>query len=850
MLFNNRSEFISASSSEKIVLAQIQATSRLFTWSVYSGSVYSRVTDYFVYRLKQDQTPLTQVSSIGAVVAGTFYYDIETSTVYVRTIGSVNPATIEMIATYRFFYSTVTLNNAWDLQIGSKQVLYEGRISSSPGYKSKVGIEQSLTSLIGTGDLVLENTDGGLDTIFDTLFFENQECFVYNWNRQLAISEAQIIYRGRVTNKTYDGETIKFTVKDQIFDLEQEVPQDVYTSDDNVNINIQGRVKRWVYGKVDGLLAQSVDQVGEGYDITGTVTGSSESTTITGTGTLFLSELSPDDTLTISGQEFTIQSISSNTSLDIDNEPEFSFTDESALVKPSISPNTKNRTFLIAGHAGARLTKQVVSVIQLNRVELNNTEGLVAGDIVEFDTLERIEIKNVAPGNIIVLRQNLILMPSISSDVTRQPIQNIYVNSKEVNSEDYTISNTSTELSITLDNDTEFNLARAKDLGVTLTFTNGTRNVTTAESVDLREVIKSRDWIRPSDITFTTYYEVLSVDETSLKLRVNFTDPTHTGDTQIKSPDYITDETPVSVNVLGRTENNLPDGTWINTASQAVKDLITQLGITNINNASFDETKVSSSQLISLALPVNSTDKLIKTKEAVDLINKSVYGSLTLDRDLNLKYAILQNNVPSDITVIKDSDVVSWKIKATNGQTFRNTVIRYRHKDYDRITETSGSLAASHSNDFIRDYIGTDKTKDFDVYLYNTEDAQIMSHRFSYFNRLGRSDITIETDLRLETLNIGDIVQLELSRLYKRFGDSTSRKKLMIVVGLTKTGESMTIEATDLNNTFNSSSVITPNDASDYSLASTDEKLHYGYITTSQGIVNNDEQTSNINLIS
>lgn len=853
MPFQNRSQFTSAATSEKTVLAHIQATSRLYNWTVYSGNVYKRDVAYFVYKVKQGETALTKVNSIGAIVAGTYYYNIDTNELYIETVGSVNPTTVEIIATYQFFYSTSTINAPWNLIDGDNDVLYQGRITNNPGYKHKVGIEQNLSSLVGSGNLVLENNDGGLDDIFDTLFFENQECRVYSWNRDLPFADAKLLYRGKVTNKSYDSQSINFTIKDQMFDLEQSIPQSLFDDSYDVNDNVKSTLKRWVYGRVDGLIAQSIDQIGTGYQITGTVSANTSNETMTGSGTFFLSELSPGDTLTVEGNEFNIEAIVSNTQLTLNEIPEFSFSGKVAALVPEIPTVNKNRVFFVADHACTKIVKTLVSIIQINRIELNNTDDLYAGDFVEFDTGEKVQIKNIAPGNIIVLTQALVFTPTISSDVIRQPIQSVFIEGRFVRSENYTITNIGAPTNhtlITLSNDAEFDLAKAKDLGVQLTFTNGSRVVTTAESVDLRDFLSPRDWIRPADIAYTAYYEVLSVGETSLELRIDFDDPTITDDTQAKTPDYIGDDTVVSVNVLGRTVTGEPSGLWIRSAAQVVKDLINEIGITNINTQSFDDANESTAQLMSLALPLSRTSGLTKTKDAIDLINKSVYGSLTLDADLDVQYRILKNDIPATPRVIKDSDVVDWKIKTTNGKGFRNTIIKYRHQDYNKDTKQDGTSIVSHSSNFVRDYIGTNQTSEFAVYLYDTTAAQIMAHRYVYFNRLGRADITIESDLRLEDIEIGDVIQLEFSRLYKRFGDNATRKKLMLVIGLTKNGERITLEATDLNNTFNSSAVITPNTANDYVDATLAEKLKYGYITTDQGIVNEEETTANINLIS
>ena len=108
----------------------------------------------------------------------------------------------------------------------------------------------------------------------------------------------------------------------------------------------------------------------------------------------------------------------------------------------------------------------------------------------------------------------------------------------------------------------------------------------------------------------------------------------------------------------------------------------------------------------------------------------------------------------------------------------------------------------------------------------------------------------VTTDLRFENVEIGDQVVLNFQRMYKRLGDSTSRKKVAVVIGKQTTGDRVIMELTDLGNIYNRSSIITPNTAPDYSAANEDEKLNYGYITDAQGIVDNDEDTSNVHLIS
>lgn len=850
MGINTRADFINAAASDKIILAHIHANKRVINWTNHAGDVYKRTLPNFVNAVKNGTVALSEVSSIGSIIAGTFFYEIETKTVYIQLADSSNPTNAEMIIQYRLFFSNKSLTTSHDLTDTGKHVHYEGRILKAPAYDHQIGIEQNLSSIVGKGSLKLQNVDTELDDIYEKLIFENQEVFIYNWNQDIPISQKQIIYRGRVTNKFFEDTFIQFTVKDQLFDVLQKLPQNPFTSADNVNDSVQGKTKRWIYGRVDGLKSQSVDQIGDGYSISGTVSGASDSLALNGVGTSFLSELSPGDGIFIDTLELTIDDITSDTQATLTDNPDYAFTGASVILVPSVPNATKNRVHFVAGHATAKLTKTVVNVLQFNRIELNDTIGLGPGDFIEFTSSgERIEIKNTAPGNIIVLRQNVIVTPTVSSTAIRQPIQKVFIEGKAVLDEDFSITNNSTETKITLDSDTEFNLANERQIAIDLTFTNGTRDVTTIEDVDLTETYKTRDWIRPSDLSFTTYYEILKVSAQSMTIRTNFTDPNHTGPNTLKSPNYVADDTIISMDVLGRTVDNEPDGEWIKTGAALVKDVLTQLNMTNLDTTSFTEAISDADHLVSMSIPFKPTTTLTSGKTVIDAINKSIFGALTLNNDLDLRYKILLVESETALVELNDNDIKGFKIKASNGKTYRNSIIQYRHQDIIRDTLESGVLTETHESDFVNKMIGTNDSHTVDVYLYETTSAKIMSHRDVYYNQLSRSTITIKSDLRLENLVIGQTVGLNFQRLYKRYGDSTTRKKIAYIVGKKVTGESITFILSDLGNTFNQSCIIAPNTMTDYASATEDEKLKYGFITDSNGIVNDDEDTANTNLI-
>jgi len=463
MSISNRAQFISAASSEKITLAHVTAKKRLYVFTGPVSNIFSKVVDSFVEQLKQDDTDLTKVDTAGEVVEGTFHYDIETSTLTTRLIGDVAPDTVEVIATFKLFYADKGIQLSHDLQDISEDVNYEGRIISSPGYKHKIGINQSLTSLVGEGTLQIKNQDGGLDDIFDTLIFENQDVTIFSWNPNLQPSEARTIYRGKVTNKTFDGLDIKFKIKDQIFNLLESPSLTSYTADDNVSDSVQGQFKRRIYGRVDGLKCQSIDQIVDGITLTGTVTAVANEVLLNGIGTIFLTEVLQGDSITIGTQEFTVEDVIDDLTITLSDQTEFAFSNQPALLVPTRGSTLRNRTYLAAGHICARVTHTILEVPQFNRVKLDSTEGLFGGDFLEFtDTGERLEIKTVAPGNIVVLQQNMVLKPDVSTTAVRRPIQEVFIGSRRVNADDFTINNSSSGCGLTFEDDVEFNLGRSK----------------------------------------------------------------------------------------------------------------------------------------------------------------------------------------------------------------------------------------------------------------------------------------------------------------------------------------------------------------------------------------------------
>lgn len=847
MSFDSRQDYINAQSSEKIILAHVDARARILPWTLYSGTTYYKVVNNFVVKVHNGLTEYTQGANQLSLSSGQFYFSPTDNRLYVNTGG--DPVNEEIIATFRLFFSNASLALPYNLVPASTKVEYEGRIQRAPGFKHKIGVEQDLVSIIGNGSLKLLNTDGGLDEIYERYIFDNQIISMYSWHRDLPISDSKIFYRGRISDKRFDSQFVWFEVKDELVNLKAAYPLSVYGDSENVTNSVKSHYKRQVYGRVNGLKLQSTDQIGSGYLIPGTYTGVVENKTITAASVDLYDYLTPDDKIIIGTQEFTVENILSSTQFEVTSAPKYSFTSLPATLKPERPVTTKNRQFFVADHECAEITTTVVDVKQFNRVQVASTAGLFVGDFIEFENGERSEIKNLVEGGIIVLQQNVIELPNVGSTVIRRPIQEVFIGPERVLDEDYTVTN-SGDCRVIISNDAEFNLAKVKQYNFNLTFTNGSRVVNHAGSDDLTQSVQPRDWVKPQDLSYSTFYEVLSVDTNSLVLRTPFNDPSHGGPAEGKSPNYIDDDTVVSTNILGKTENGLKDGQWIYSAAQTIRDMLILAGLTEINLASFIDGTVRNGQIIGVTIPPSPGSSQVTFKSLIDDIARSTNSVITLDNDLKIQYRILDAVVPDNPVEITDYDVISWEVETVSGKNIRNSIIYYQEKDVVRATQEEGSDVTTYSSEFVEKYVGTDNTEERTVVLYDEESAKVLANRIVYLQSIGRTDMTITTDLRFEDIEIGDVVVVNFNRMFKRLGSSNSKRKMMFVYGKSLNGSRTVLELTDYGNLYNRSSKITANDHPEFVSSTDNERLNGGYITENNGIINNDEDTAGIHLIS
>ena len=816
-------------SSEKAILAHMEPSQRLVLWTLDSGAIYKRSVDYYTIDVKVDDTSLTEAAS-SSLSAGEWFFDYSAKELYVRMSDDSNPQASFVSATYRLFFSNAPYILDHDLSGTGNAVEYEGLINTASSFPHEVDPETQIgIALESNGSLSFIGTSGFWKDKFDRLFWENKNVTIYSWFPDLPISQNQRIFSGELENKTYSTRRVSFRVKDFVHKLRLPVALELFSdSDGDLNDDVIGTPKRRLYGKFEGIQMQSIDQVGNGFDLTGTIAGTIGGTTITGTGTSFLSEVSPGDeifyVLNDETFSFRVDSIASDTSLTTGDELEDTITGLSATNLPEIPYRGKNREFLVAGHKLREPSTTVTAVEQLNRFTVADGSDMFAGDRIKIGSINRF-IKRI-DGNDIILTQNLPAFPSISDAVVRNPITRIFFNKRElVIDRDFTVTNT-TECKINFLDTAEFNQTKRVSMLGTITFTNASRSVT-GSGTKFTDDLRPRDWIISDDVGHQIFYEILEVtDDTNLVLRVAYAGANNTGSAKRKNVTYIDDDSMVTVDCYGK-EN--ASGEWVKTASDTVKDLVTEAGISNIDTAEFSLSDDKAPYIMSLALPIEPRGQVPLTREAIDLVNQSVFGSLVNKTNGDVAFNVLDVDRDSTIKELKDDDIISWKI-STRTDIRRKVVGFYRHFDADSITGNQGSKFVDFENSFVDNLIGSKDELEVNIYLFETNAAQNITERYGLFHSLSQSIVEVEAKLNLTLKNINEKLLINLDNLFDRFGLDSVQQKIGIISKIERSFNGTSVRFSDLGNIFNRVPAIAPDTATDFTSATTQDKMIQGFI--------------------
>lgn len=852
---NTYADFQNQASSEKITLAILSASKRLMGWELHSGSVYKLTNFNFaiIASIEDLGASYTEVLSIGSVAPATYYLDRTAKILYLKTAGSDNPNSRFLVGIVKLYYSNIPVTLPHDLD-GGFEVYWEPLINSTSQFGVEIDIiEQTSEAIEGSGSLTLFNDFDFWPKNYDKLSFENQQYQLYSYNRELNASDAKLIFKGRVETQKYNKNTIVFNLKDQFAELRAPIEMATIGSLGLRTGNDLDQAKqRHIYGRVFGIVPTNIDQVLDGYPITGTISISYGDIAVTGYGTLFLKELSPSDKLILNGKEYSIATVSTNTSLTLTEIyiGNVNLVTAHVNVSPDKPKRYVNRKFLVAGHPTREPSTVIEAGSDIDTLLVTDTSDIYSGDTLYIGSLGSgnvVTVASVSGQHVINLSTSLAETPLIGTSVLKPGVQNVRIDDIPLEYyRDYTYNSTSAIL--TLRESAETNAGSINQSVQNATFTIGSAIVT---GTGFDKLIEPGNVV--SAVGMTDYYEVLSVDSnTQLTLRVNaLQNNSPPSPLKFKTLVYTPDKNVLTLDCMGRTDDGTPSGSLLNTAPEINEVLLIDAGLSNdINTASFTLAKELVYQDIGIIIPENYSDTSTPTyRDILNKVNKSVFGSLVQDQDFNFSYIVLQPNKNPNARRFAEHDVLSFTLDATAEQVVKTVIIQYKRKEYDYLTKSESTQTKQVTSDHSTFVTKTDRQRIIETYLVNDIDAAISSARWSFLLQHSSSRLTLSTKLQKTDLNIGDIIEIEHRKFFDRYGSSiTGYQKLFLVESVKRSGLDTNIVATDLSNLFNRVAAINTL-PTNWDTATDSDRLYGGYYTDTYGLINNDPNSFEVNLI-
>lgn len=812
--------------SEKITLITCDSVAKVKLFEVHSGTIYKRKTEYFVTDVKLDGVSLEQANDLSELnTTDNWFYEIETKILYVN-VGQ-DPRLINLSVIYRHFFSTAPVILPYDLS-SSEPVEWSPIVRNIGQLGQQLDDENTGIVLESQSQIEFIN-DGFWDDKFDALIWENQKTQFYSWFANIPVTEARKIFDGVIESKEFDSSKVVFRVKDFVFKLRNKLNLELFSElDGNLPESFIGKPKRRIYGQVRQAKAIPLDCILDGYEITGTVSITQDYDIMTGVGTLFLDELNQDDEIIFiyNNEEviYSVDLISSNTSLKMSKKAEQSLSNQTVKIDPARPWRKKNRRWHIAGHKIRQTEAIITDIINARTFVVDDVSEFVAGDVVRV-LGQTTQITRVS-GNQLVLEQNIFPVPIVGNIIFRYPINAVHFGERElIPLRDFTIENVG-EAILVLDQLAEFNIAREIVTDHNLQFNNNSTMVSSNASADLRTIISPGDFIRAVVQNNTAWYEVHHVGPQVIYLKTPFNQGGGNTNSQarIKKMEVVSDDSLITVSCYGKEL----DSKLVRTASDAVLDLISNdAGFENIDLDSFEQAKSDCSYTLSMLIPEEPGGDVPLIRDIISKINDSVLGSLYGNSTQNLAYSIVNTRRPADILPIKDDDIISWSVQ-TNQQIVNSVKINYAPFT-DLVLGSSGFKSIVYNNDFVTQEIGIENQKEKTCYLFNDSEALVIAQRTAFYNSLSQSILTIKGKANFFTSAVNDRLYIELDRLYKRFGGSYNRK-IGVVSGVKLSQYNSEIVMNDLGNIFNRCPVIAPNGIDNFTDATPDEKIKFGYI--------------------
>lgn len=819
------SEYSRKTRSTKIALAHVFPRQKWKQWTLVSGNVYKYAVPYIVHGVSLGQTPLTTDTS-EAVGSNKFFYKYQTGELFINV--GANPVPLNIILTYRLCFSSAPVNLPFDLASGFATE-YEPRLKDLGDIKLELDYENQGIALETNSSVSFFNNDGWFDDKFDVLIFENQRAVFYSWGLEIPISQKRTIFDGFMESKSFSQTEVKLTLKDQFKKLRDRMQMTLFTeSDGSITDDNLNRPKRRIYGQMKNVELIGIDKVKDGFPLTGTLSISQDSDQLIGVGSAFLDELSPEDELvgTIENEEFrfTISSVESDTAATLSDASEVPISGQ-ILVNPVVPWRKKNRQWHIAGHKLREVSTTIAEFITRTRIRLTDITDVKEGDQALIDGTDYATIARIS-GDVVILDQALKNTLTGGESFVITPVGAVYKEDKRFEVDrDFTISNTSTDAIVILDELAEFNITGQKLTDLAFTFTNGSRSVPCSTTpIDLRTIFKTRDWIRADSITRPEWYEILSVTETEITLRTPFSTATFAGSAIRKNVEYVEDKSLITADTRGIEVA----GAWLYSASRAVRHILeNDLGATNIDTASFDQSHEDAPQTLSYVIPKSAGQDAPIIRDVIADINKSVLAAIYQNPNFDFAMALLQSDKPEDIETLTDDEIISFTV-ATK-QTIANLIQLNYRPFVDVFSQKPTFKLQEFENDFVDETSQIQNTAVATAFIYDDEVAETHAQRLGFIKSVTNTLVTIKGKIDLVRFGIGDRIAMAFDRMFTRYGNEANQR-VGIVYGVQSDESGATLMLNDYNGVFTRVPAIAPDDAPDYSAASDDEKAKWGFI--------------------
>ncbi|MEE8598352.1 MAG: hypothetical protein V3S69_02340, partial [Dehalococcoidales bacterium] len=677
------------------------------------------------------------------------------------------------------------------------------------------------TAKEGSGKVTFHNDQDYWSRVYDKYYFENKQIDVFSWSRKIPLSEAKKLYKGKISAKSWSKTAVSFSIKDPINELREPMtlPEMSEVSGARLTERLKQAKQRRVYGYLTGMRPTNIDaQLEDGYPLTGTTSITGGSDILTGTGSLFLKELSPGDEININGidENVTIKAVTSDTSATLSEEAVLSTAGDTSIFPKDRGIPYANREWFLTHHPISEHVYTVVNSFGPSYFTLSSVLDIRVGSTLLING-ELAQVRRVLPSNNGVrLETNLSVEPGNGDSVTVVSVTGVKIDDNELQYiRDYTYNaDDSGTARLTLTELAEFNIAATRSVNGTLDFTSGSNAVTgTGTSFDTQ--LKPGDWIR--SVGQSDYFEVLSVDsETSLLLRSDAT-YTSSANAQYKSPAYYTNEAVLSCNLVGRTDDNTTSGRLIKNAPMIISDIIDDIGLASDKNvASFTDNEDIVPQLLGMVIPEDFDDNSTqKSRTIINRVNKSVFSSVIMDVDYKLKFTVINPSRPADAFRIREDDDLGFSIQSKSDKISSKAIVSYDRREYDPESKSSLFPQKSGVSNNALYLAKTDREFGIETVLVREIDAEIYAARWAFLFEASASFIKFKSKMQLSQLEVNDVVDLDHRKLYERIG-SNSKRKFMAVQQTHRSHKDTQLEMLDLSNSLSRCGIITDNVANDY----------------------------------